>query len=76
MENHNATLANNTALPKMTREQMQNEIAVIETLLDSMAAVYGSADPSQVIDLIEIAQGRARQLCTALDSIHAPEGMQ
>ena len=57
----------------LTREQMQTEALTIESLLDAAMAMFGSFDRTEMIELIEMAQMRAKRLNTALDSIYEKE---
>ena len=57
----------------LTRDQMQTEALTIETLLDAVMALYGSFDHTEMIELVEMAQKRAKRLNTALDSVYVRE---
>ena len=57
----------------LTRDQMQTEALTIETLLDAVMAVYGSFDHTEMIELVEMAQKRAKRLNTALDSVYVQD---
>ncbi|GGO55183.1 hypothetical protein SAMN05444398_103267 [Roseovarius pacificus] len=60
---------------KMTRQQMQDEAGIIQTLLS--AALYMHSEPNRedLFVIIEKAQDRAYRLNIALDDVNAPEGM-
>lgn len=58
---------------KMTREQMQNEALIIESLLNSAMALHSGTDPHEAMTMVEMAHDRAAQLNRALDSINASD---
>jgi hypothetical protein len=57
---------------KMTREQMQTEALIIESLLDAAMAMHSEVDREDCFQMIEKASARANRLNRALDSINAP----
>lgn len=56
----------------MTRDEMQTEALIIQSLLDAASAMFGDADRQDCFDLIEKASGRAQRLNNALDSVNDP----
>lgn len=54
----------------LTREQMQTEAMIIESLLSGIMAMQSGTYREEAVTLIEMAHDRARKLCDALDSIH------
>ena len=57
----------------LSREEMQTEALVIETLLEAASAMHGATRREQSFELIEMAQARASALKAALDSINRKE---
>lgn len=55
---------------RMTRDQMQTEALVVETLLDAVMALNCSIDGSEAGELLQMAHHRARQLNFDLDSFN------
>ncbi|MEM9309685.1 MAG: hypothetical protein AAGA74_20510 [Pseudomonadota bacterium] len=60
---------------QMTRQQMQDEALVIETLLDAAQALFGTDSDEETLRMIEMACTRANKLHSALDSVNAPKAM-
>lgn len=58
---------------KMTRQQMQDQTVVIESLLSAIMAMHSDSDKNDAFELIQMAQDRACQLGSALDSVNAQE---
>lgn len=58
----------------MTRDQMQTEALIIESLLETAIAMYGGVKPEDGLTMVEMAHDRAQHLNRALDSVNAPEG--
>ena len=56
---------------ELTREQMQRETHIIETLLDAAQAVFGGLRSDEALGLIEMASQRAGQLSHSLDSLYS-----
>ena len=75
MTDTNAAQANNPGLPaeamRMTRQQLQDSAFVIESLLNTVMAMNFQGEDAMT--LVEMAQGRAKRLNRALDSVNAPE---
>ncbi|MEM6890771.1 MAG: hypothetical protein AAF636_21950 [Pseudomonadota bacterium] len=57
----------------LSRDVLQTEALVIETLLEAASAMHGATRREQSLELIEMAQARARALNVALDSINCKE---
>ncbi|MEO1641462.1 MAG: hypothetical protein AAFU41_19690 [Pseudomonadota bacterium] len=57
----------------MSRDEMQTEALVVETLLSAAMALLGSGDTDATFTMIETAQEKARKLQSALDSVNAPQ---
>lgn len=76
MTNVNADSANGRDMSKpdvkMTRDQMQTEAMVIESLLVAAQAIFDTSDPSDALNLVYMATKRASQLNRALDCVNAP----
>ena len=68
-EHTNSTNCENQDI-RMTRDQMQTEALVVETLLDAVMALNCSTDSSEAGELLQLAHDRARQLNFALDSVN------
>lgn len=60
---------------KMTRQEMQNEAFIIQTLLSAALAMHSEPSREGSFEMIEKAQDRAHRLNIALDSVNAPEEM-
>lgn len=58
---------------KMTRDQMQTEAMIIETLLTSVMALNSAPQTEDTFTLIDMAHNRACRLNQALDRVNAPE---
>lgn len=58
---------------KMTREEMQTEALIIESLLDAAMAMQSEDDREDCFQMIEMASRRASRLNRALDSINATD---
>lgn len=54
----------------MTRDEMQTEALIIESLLTAVMALHSGNNPQDAINLIEMAQSRAEKLNNALDSVN------
>lgn len=59
--------------PQMTRDQMQTEALIIESLLNTAMAFQSGTNPQDALMMVEMAHDRASQLNRALDSINAPK---
>lgn len=59
---------------KMTRQEMQDTAATIESLLSAALYMHSEPDREDAFEMIEKAQDRAHRLNLALDSTNAPEG--
>lgn len=57
----------------MTREQMQTEALIIQTLLNTAMAMQSGLKPEDGLTMVEMAHDRAKHLNFALDSVNAPE---
>lgn len=60
---------------KMTRQEMQDEALVIESLLNTALSMHREPDREDAMMIIEKACERVSRLNSALDSVYAPEGM-
>lgn len=58
---------------EMTRDEMQTEALVIQSLLNAVMALHSGDNPQDAISLIEMAHDRSEKLNCALDSVNAPE---
>lgn len=59
---------------KMTRDQMQSEALIIESMHNAVMALWSAADPADdAYTLVERAHARARNLNAALDSVNDKE---
>ncbi|MBY5987080.1 hypothetical protein [Roseovarius atlanticus] len=58
---------------KMSRQEMQDQALVIESLLSTAMAMLSERDPTDAYEMIEKAQDRAMRLNSALDSINAAD---
>ncbi|WP_152491104.1 hypothetical protein [Roseovarius sp. THAF27] len=58
---------------KMSRQEMQDQALVIESLLSTAMAMLSERDPTDAYEMIEKAQDRATRLNSALDSINAAD---
>ncbi|MGJ8530446.1 hypothetical protein [Maritalea sp.] len=63
--------ANAPIRQKLTREDMQRESLIVESLLSAAQAMSDDDDISDMLTMIEMAQARATGLTLALDSINA-----
>lgn len=58
---------------KMTRQEMQDEALVIESLLNTAMSMQREPDREDALMMIEKACERASRLHNALDSVNAPK---
>jgi hypothetical protein len=58
---------------QMTREEMQIEAVIIESLLSAVVALHSGNNSQDAIILIEMAHDRAEQLNAALDCVNVLE---
>lgn len=58
-------------MTKLTREEMQTEALIIESLLDAAMAMQSESDREDCFQMIEMASRRANRLNKALDVINA-----
>ncbi len=56
---------------KMTRQEMQDEALVIEKLLDTAQALFGTSSDQDMMTMVKMANARAHRLNLALDSVYA-----
>lgn len=59
--------------PRMTRDEMQVEAMIIESLLSAAMALNAGGNQSEVFQMMHMAHIRADKLNQALDSLHSPE---
>ena len=59
-------------MTKLTREQMQTQALVIESLIAATLSMHGEDDIQDCMTILEMAMHRANKLNVALDSVNCP----
>jgi len=60
-------------MTKLTREEMQTQALIIETLLGATLSMHGDDDIQDCMTILEMAMHRANKLNLALDSVNCPD---